>query len=81
MRSAARARALPSLLRAAGDDPLGISVIWLCVPTGAYFLGKLCGLGAIGGWIGFIGETTLGSILYWLRWTRGAWRKDYAARP
>ena len=59
---------------------IGIGVIWLCVPTGAYFLGKLCGLGAIGGWIGFVGETTLGSILYWLRWTRGSWRKDFAPR-
>ena len=56
---------------------IGIGVIWLCVPTGAYFLGKLCGLGAVGGWIGFVGETTLGSIFYYFRWTRGAWRKSY----
>jgi MATE family multidrug resistance protein len=60
---------------------IGIGAIWLCVPTGAYFLGKLCGLGALGGWIGFVGETTIGSILYWLRWTRGSWRKDYGPRP
>jgi MATE family multidrug resistance protein len=59
---------------------IGIGAIWLCVPTGAYFLGKLCGLGAVGGWIGFIGETGLGAVLYWVRWTRGAWRKEYAAR-
>jgi len=59
---------------------IGIGVIWLCVPTGAYFLGKLCGLGAVGGWIGFVGETTLGSIFYYFRWTRGAWRKNYVAR-
>ena len=58
---------------------IGIGVIWLCVPTGAYFLGKLCGLGAVGGWIGFVGETTLGSVFYYFRWTRGAWRKVYVA--
>lgn len=59
---------------------IGIGVIWACVPTAAYFLGKLAGLGALGGWIGFVGETTFGSILFWLRWSRGAWRKDYAPR-
>jgi MATE family multidrug resistance protein len=59
---------------------IGIGVIWACIPTAAYFLGKLAGLGALGGWLGFVGETTLGSILFWLRWSRGAWRKQYAAR-
>jgi MATE family multidrug resistance protein len=59
---------------------IGIGVIWACVPTAGYFLGKLCGLGALGGWIGFVGETTFASILYWLRWTRGSWRKDYVPR-
>lgn len=59
---------------------IGIGVIWACVPTAAYFLGKLWGLGALGGWIGFVGETTFASILYWLRWTRGSWRKDYERR-
>ncbi|MDB4936494.1 MAG: Multi antimicrobial extrusion protein [Labilithrix sp.] len=59
---------------------IGIGVIWLCVPTGAYFLGRVCGLGAVGGWIGFVGETTFGAALYWWRWTRGAWRREYAPR-
>ena len=59
---------------------IGIGVIWLCVPTAAYFLGKVAGLGALGGWVGFVGETTFASILLWRRWSRGAWRKDYAPR-
>jgi multidrug resistance protein, MATE family len=57
---------------------IGIGVIWACIPTAAYFLGKVAGLGALGGWIGFVGETTFGSILFWLRWSRGSWRKTYA---
>ena len=60
---------------------IGISVIWLCLPPAAYFLGKQLGLGALGGWIGFVAETTLASILFWLRWTRGSWRTDYTPRP
>lgn len=59
---------------------IGIGVIWACVPTAAYFLGKLAGLGALGGWIGFVGETSIGACLFWLRWSRGAWRKDYPPR-
>jgi MATE family multidrug resistance protein len=71
-------------LRAAKDVRvaaiIGIGAIWLCVPTGAYFLGKLYGLGAVGGWIGFVGETTVAAVLYYFRWTRGAWRTQYAPR-
>lgn len=59
---------------------IGIGVIWACIPPAAYFLGKVAGLGALGGWIGFVGETTFGSILFWLRWSRGAWRASYAPR-
>jgi|GEM_PF-225991 len=59
---------------------IGIGVIWACIPTAAYFLGKVCGLGALGGWIGFVGETTIGSILFWRRWTRGSWREEFAPR-
>lgn len=57
---------------------IGVLVVWSCVPTSAFFLGKLSGLGALGGWLGFIGETTIGATLFWLRWKRGGWRKDYA---
>ena len=60
---------------------IGVFVVWSFLPTSAYLLGKLCGLGAVGGWIGFIGETTVGATLFWLRWKRGGWRKDYAHAP
>jgi MATE family multidrug resistance protein len=56
---------------------IGIAVIWTCVPTAAFFLGKQAGYGAVGGWIGFVAETTLGAILLSYRWRRGAWRRDY----
>ncbi len=59
---------------------IGISVAWVCVPGAAWVFGKHLGLGAVGGWFGFIAETTLASSLYWLRWTRGAWRAQYGAR-
>ena len=57
---------------------LGIAIVWTCVPTAAFFLGKLAGWGALGGWCGFIGETILATILFGRRWSRGAWRKKYA---
>lgn len=56
---------------------IGIAVIWACVPTSAYFLGKVAGLGSLGGWLGFVAETTLSAGLYWLRWSRGGWRRAY----
>jgi MATE family multidrug resistance protein len=58
---------------------IGILVIWGCVPTSAYLLGKLLGLGALGGWLGFVGETTLGALIFWRRWSQGAWRRAYAS--
>lgn len=57
---------------------VGIAVVWTCVPTAAYVLGKLAGLGALGGWLGFVAESTIAALLLWLRWTRGVWRKAYA---
>jgi MATE family multidrug resistance protein len=57
---------------------IGIASVWLCVPTGAYFLGKLAGMGALGGWLGFLAETTVGATLFARRWSRGAWRVKYA---
>lgn len=56
---------------------IGIGVVWTCIPTSAYVLGKLCGLGALGGWIGFVFETTLASALLWVRWKRGGFRQQY----
>lgn len=58
---------------------IGILVVWGCVPTAAYVLGKLLGLGALGGWLGFVGETTIGAIVFWRRWSKGAWRRAYAS--
>ncbi|HVJ90089.1 MAG TPA: MATE family efflux transporter [Labilithrix sp.] len=57
---------------------IGVLVVWSCVPTSAFVLGKLCGLGALGGWLGFIAETTIGATLFWLRYKRGSWRNAYA---
>lgn len=57
---------------------IGTLVVWTFLPTSAYVLGKTFGLGALGGWLGFVGETTVGALLFWLRWRRGGWRKDYA---
>lgn len=57
---------------------IGITVVWCCVPGAAWLFGRVMGLGALGGWLGFIGETTLSAALFWWRWKRGAWRNDYA---
>jgi MATE family multidrug resistance protein len=59
---------------------LGIAVVWSCVPTAAFLLGKLAGWGALGGWCGFLFETSLASILFWRRWTRGTWRANAPRR-
>lgn len=53
---------------------LGITIVWTCIPTAAYVLGKHLGMGALGGWIGFVAETTLSTILFGRRWKKGAWR-------
>ncbi len=58
---------------------IGITVIWICVPGSAWLFGRQLGWGALGGWAGFVLETSIGSALYWWRWTRGAWRADYPA--
>ncbi len=60
---------------------LGITIIWSCVPTAAFVLGKLLGWGAIGGWCGFIAETTLSAILFGRRWKHGAWRSKVVDAP
>jgi MATE family multidrug resistance protein len=57
---------------------IGVLVVWSFLPTSAFVLGKLWGLGAVGGWLGFIGETIACASLFWLRWKRGGWRKVYA---
>lgn len=56
---------------------VGTTVVWIAVPGAALVLGRLAGLGALGGWLGFVLETTLASSLLWWRWSRGAWRAPY----
>jgi MATE family multidrug resistance protein len=56
---------------------VGVGVIWTCIPTAAFFLGKLARWGAVGGWFGFVAETTLAATLLWFRYFRGSWRAEY----
>jgi MATE family, multidrug efflux pump len=62
---------------------LGVAIVWTCVPTAAFVLGKLLGWGAVGGWCGFIAETAIATAVFSARWRRGGWRKAYehAAAP
>jgi MATE family multidrug resistance protein len=60
---------------------IGISIVWTCVPGAAFLLGKHMGWGAVGGWWGFVAETTLSASIFWLRWRRGAWRNAYERGP
>jgi MATE family multidrug resistance protein len=53
------------------------AVTWISIPCAAFFLGRLAGWGAFGGWCGFVVETTLGSFLLWRRWRRGPWRAAF----
>ncbi|MEO7332245.1 MAG: MATE family efflux transporter [Minicystis sp.] len=56
----------------------GTTVAWITIPGAAYFLGRQLGWGALGGWIGFIFETSIGATLIWRRWSRGPWRKAFS---
>ncbi|APR86899.1 MATE efflux family protein [Minicystis rosea] len=56
---------------------VGTSIAWITIPGAAFVFGRLAGWGALGGWLGFIGETTLASVLMWRRWSRGAWRAPF----
>lgn len=58
---------------------LGITIVWTCVPGAAFVLGKLAGWGAVGGWCGFIAETTVAAFLFGRRWFRGEWRALHTA--
>jgi len=60
---------------------IGIAVVWTCIPSAAFFLGKVAGLGALGGWFGFLGETTLAATFFTLRWKYGSWRRPYEEPP
>ena len=64
------------------DSPLALAMtgVW----TAGVVLGQLGGAGIVArqakqaGWLGFVGETSVGAVLFWLRWKRGGWRRDYA---
>jgi MATE family multidrug resistance protein len=58
---------------------IGVAVAWTFIPTAAWALGRGLGWGAAGGWWGFVGETTLGALLFGWRWSRGDWRRAYEA--
>ena len=62
---------LRGALRAARDVRaialIGISIVWVCMPGAAWLFGAKLGLGAVGGWFGFVGETTLGAAALWIR--------------
>jgi MATE family multidrug resistance protein len=53
---------------------VGTTVSWICIPGAAFVLGRFLGWGAVGGWLGFVLETTIVSALLWRRWSRGPWR-------
>jgi MATE family multidrug resistance protein len=56
----------------------GTLIVWCAIPGTAFVLGRLLGWGAFGGWIGFVIETALGSLVMGYRWTRGSWRAEFA---
>lgn len=56
---------------------VGTGVAWCCVPGSALLFGRIGGLGALGGWLGFIVETSLGATLLLRRWRKGAWRAGF----
>ena len=56
---------------------VGTVVAWVTIPGAAFLLGRVMGWGAVGGWIGFVFETTVGATLLWRRWSRGPWRASF----
>ncbi|MFI5302760.1 MAG: MATE family efflux transporter, partial [Polyangiales bacterium] len=72
---------LRSALRGAKDVRVvmivGVTIAWTCIPTAAWILGRGLGMGALGGWFGFIAETTLAASILFVRWNRGGWRAQY----
>lgn len=60
---------------------VGTVIVWCAIPGTAYVLGRMMGWGAFGGWLGFVLETALGSLVMGYRWWRGSWRDEFTAGP
>ncbi|GAC1353051.1 MAG: hypothetical protein NVSMB1_22270 [Polyangiales bacterium] len=52
---------------------IGTTVAWSCIPTSAYFLGRLAGWGSFGGWCGIGLEKILAGFFLYRRWRRRHW--------
>ena len=65
------------VLRGAGDvvvpARLGVLCAWFCTPPLAYLLGRVFGLGALGGWVGLLLEISVLAALCWHRLRGDAW--------
>jgi MATE family multidrug resistance protein len=73
---------LRGVLRGAKDATFvavaGVSISFLTIPTCAYALGVKCGMGALGGWLGFVAETALAAPILYARLRRAPWRSSLA---
>ncbi|MFO0563740.1 MAG: MATE family efflux transporter [Polyangiales bacterium] len=69
---------LRGLLRGAKDVRfialVGTTIAWVTIPGAAFLLGKKLGMGAVGGWWGFVLETSLCAAIFGYRWRRGPFR-------
>ena len=76
---------LRGVLRGAKDvgwvAVVGTTVAWCCIPGAALVLGRFLGWGALGGWCGFVLETSVGAALLWRRWNGGPWRARFGREP
>jgi MATE family multidrug resistance protein len=58
---------------------VGVCILWACVPTVTYGLGRLAGWGVVGGWVSFMVATGLSAVFFTQRWRRGQWRLSMTA--
>lgn len=53
-------------------------IAWVTIPSAAWVLGRVLGWGVLGGWVGFVLETSLAATILYARWRWGGWRSAYA---